>query len=133
MTKRRSIVWKFFNLIEHDKDVKKIKQAECTLCPDTILTHAGGTSNLIHHLEAKHSKYSKAKDNKMDETDKPSMKQLPLAVGPNAKKCSLVCTKEINAALLDFIVLDLHPIAVVDGTGFNQLLNCVKPHYITEE
>ena len=30
--KRRSIAWKFF---EQRKDWKKIKQAECTFCPDT--------------------------------------------------------------------------------------------------
>jgi len=106
MAKRRSIVWKFFNLIEHDKDGKKIKQTECTLCPYTILTYAGGTSNPIHHLEAKHSvEYSKAKDNETDETDKPSMKQLPLAVGLSMKKCSSACIKEINTAVLDFIML----------------------------
>ena len=131
MAKRRCIIWKFFDLVEHKKDGKKIKQAECNLCPDTILTYAGGTSNLIHHLEAKHSvEYSKARDNETDETDKPTMKQLPLVVSPSTKKCSLARTKEINTALLNFIVLDLRLIAVVDGTGFNQLLNCVEPGYV---
>ena len=46
------------------------------------------------------------------------MKQLPLVVSLSTKKCSLARTKEINAALLNFIMLDLRPIAVVDGTGF---------------
>ena len=55
----------------------------------------------------------------MDETDKPSMKQLPLVIGSSTKKCSSACTKEINAALSDFIVLDLRTIAVVNGTGIN--------------
>ena len=72
-----------------------------------IPTYAGGTSNLIH-LEAKHSvEYSKAKNSEADETDKSSMKQLPLAIGSsNAKKYSLAFTKEINAAVSDFIALD---------------------------
>ena len=66
--------------------------------------------------------YSKAKNGEADETDKPSMKQLPLVIGSNnAKKCSLARTKEINAAV---------SIAVVDGRGFNQLLNCAKPGYV---
>ena len=104
---------------------------EYNLCPDTILTYTGGTSKLIHHLEAKHSvEYSKARDNKTDEADKPTMKQLPLVVSPSTKKCSLARTKEINIALLNFIVLDLRPIAVVDGTGLNQLLKCVEPGYV---
>jgi len=80
MAKRRSIAWKFFELVEHGKAVK---QAESTLCPDTTLTYAGGTSNLIHHLEAKHSvEYSKVKDGEMED-DKPAMKQLSLEVGPS--------------------------------------------------
>ena len=59
------------------------------------------------------------------------MKQLPLAIGSsNAKKCSLARTKEINAAVSEFIVLDLRPIAVVDGRGFNRLLNCAEPGYV---
>ena len=83
---------------------------------------AGETSNLIHHLEAKHSvEYSKAKDNEMDKTE------LHLVVGPSTKKCSSAHTKEINTALLYFTVLDLCPVMVA---GFNQLLNCVKPGYV---
>ena len=131
MARRRSIVWKFFELIEHQRDGKTIKQAECTLYPDTVLTYAGGTSNLIHHLEAKHSvEYSKAKEGEVEEADRPTMKQTPLEVGPSVKKCSLARTKEINSALSDFIALDLRPIAVVDGTGFNRFLNCVEPGYV---
>lgn len=62
MAKRRNIVWKFFELIKNEKDGKKIKYAVCSICGDTTLTYAGGTSNLIHHLEAKHpSEYSKEK------------------------------------------------------------------------
>ena len=83
-------------------------------------------------IKAKHSvEYSKAKNSEVDETDKPSMKQLPLAISlSNAKKFSLARTKEINAAVSDFIVLDLHPIAVVDCRGFNRLLNCAEPGYV---
>ena len=48
MAKRQSIVWEFFDLVEQDKDGKKIKNAACKICVDTILTYAGGTSNLMH-------------------------------------------------------------------------------------
>ena len=75
MARRRSIVWKFFELIEHQRDGKTIKQAECTLCLDTVLAYEGGTSNLIHHLEAKHSvEYSKAKEREVEEADRSTMK-----------------------------------------------------------
>ena len=130
MAKRRSIVWKFFDLIEQEKDGIKVKNAACKICVDTILTYAGGTSNLMHHLEARHpNEYCKAKNEESgDESDKP-MKQTSLPVRPSVKRCSLARSKEINTAIVDFVALDLRPIAVVDGCGFNKLLTCLEPGY----
>ena len=31
--------------------------------------------------------------------------------------------------IADFVVLDLRPVAVVDGHGFIRLLNCLEPGY----
>jgi len=122
---RRSIVWKFFELVEQEKDGKKIKYTACNICADTTLTYMGGTSNLLHYLEAKHpSKYSKVKGEDSDESDKP-LKQIPLLVYQTMRRCSLACSKEINTAVVDFVVLDLCPIAVIDGPGFNRLLTCL--------
>ena len=73
-------MWNFFELLEHERDGKTVKQAVCTICPDAILTYAGGKSNLIHHLEAKHFvEYSKAKNGEDEESHRP-MKQLPSEV-----------------------------------------------------
>ena len=44
-------------------------------------------------------------------------------------KCSERRTKEINFKLLDFIVLDLRPIAIVDGCGFRRFVECLEPGY----
>jgi len=71
MAKRRSIVWKFFELVEQEKDGKKIKYATCNVFTDTTLTYVGETSNLLHHLEMKHpSEYSKVKGEDSNESDK---------------------------------------------------------------
>ena len=95
-----------------------------------ILTYAGGTSNLMHHLEAKHpNEYCKAKSKVSSyESDKP-MKQMALPVHPNVKRCSLACNKEINTAIVDFVVLYLCPIAVIDGCGLYKLLTSLEPEY----
>ena len=91
-------MWRFFDLVEQDKD-GKIKIAACKICPDTALTYAGGTSNLMHHLEAKHpNKYCKAKSEESDESDKP-MEQTSLPVCSSVKKCSSTRSKEINTAI----------------------------------
>ena len=62
MAKQRSIIWKFFDLVEQEKDGIKVKNTASKICVDTILTYAGGTSNLMHHLEARNpNEYCKAK------------------------------------------------------------------------
>ena len=113
MAKRQSIVWKFIDLVEQEKDGIKVKNAVCKICVDTILMYADGTSNLMHHLEARHlDEYCKAKSEESgNESDKPS-----LPVHPSMKRCSLARSKEINTTIVDFVVLDLRPIAVVDVT-----------------
>jgi len=89
---KRSIVWKFFELVEQEKDGKKIKSAACNIFADMTLTYVGGTSNLLHHLETKHpSKYNKVKGEDSNESDK-SLKQIPLPVYQTMRRCSLVCS-----------------------------------------
>ena len=130
MAKRQSIVWKFFDLVEQEKDGKKIKNAACKICVDTILTYASGTSNLMHHLEAKHpNEYCKAKNEESGNKSDTPLNQTSLPVRPSVKRCSLARNKEINTAIADFVALDLCPIAVVDGCGFNNLLTCLEPGY----
>ena len=89
-----------FDVVEQEKDNKKIKNAACKICVDMILTYAGGTSNLMHHLEAKHPhEYCKAKSEESgNESDKP-MKQMSLSVNPSVKRWSLARNKEINKLL----------------------------------
>ena len=122
-------MWRFFDLVEQDKYVKKIKIAVCKIYPNASLTYADGTSNLMHHLEAKHpNKYCKAKSEESNESNKP-MKQTSQPVCSSVKRCSSACSKEINTVIGDFVALDLRPIAVVDGHGFSKLLTCLEPGY----
>ena len=89
-----------FDVVEQQKDNKKIKNAACKICVDTILTYVGGTNDLMYHLEAKHPhEYCKAKSEESGNgSDKP-MKQTSLSVCPSVKKCSLARNKEINKLL----------------------------------
>ena len=130
MANQRSIIWKFFNLVAQEKDGIKVKNAACKIFVDMILTYVGGTTNLMHHLEARHpNEYFKAKSKESsDESDKP-MKQTSLPVCPSVKMCCLTRSKEINTAIVNFVVLDLSPIAVVNDCGFNKLLTCLQPGY----
>ena len=57
------------------------------------------------------------------------MEQTSLPLCPRVKRCSLARNKEIHTAISDFVVLDLCPIAVIDGCGFNKLFACLEPGY----
>lgn len=50
--KRTSVVWEFFELMD---ERKKVKKAVCKLCDGLRLVYAGGTTNLLSHLETQHS------------------------------------------------------------------------------
>ena len=44
-------------------------------------------------------------------------------------KCSATRTREISLRIVDFVVCDLRPAAVVEGEGFKNLLKCLEPAY----
>ena len=60
-------------------------------------------------------------DESGNKSDKP-MKQTSLFIRPSMKRCSLAHSEEITTEIVDYVLLDLRPIAVVDGCGFNKLL-----------
>jgi len=98
---------------------KKIKKATCTLFEGVSLAYFGGTTNLRSHLEAKHP--SKVKDD-----DAHQRKQLSL---PVAKNCPPTRSSKITTLIAEFVAKDMRPISSVDGSGFQQLLQCMEPGY----
>ena len=116
----KSDVWKYFN---KSTDGKK---AECKLC-SKILAYHGGTSNLRTHLQGQHPlKYQRQQESSIE---KGKMKQETLASMFKPQACTESRSKDITDRIANMIALDMKPIRMVEGEGFNSLLAFLEPGY----
>ena len=121
--KRRSPVWKYFEstfVTSTTEDGKEVRKVQCKLC-DTQLTYKGSTTNMINHVQGKHSMLTASSSSSQSKT------QTTLSLV--SKTCSPSRAKEIDKLVADFVAEDLRPIATVDGSGFKRLLNFLEPSY----
>ena len=119
--KKRSDVWSYFEKVDDGK------KAKCSLC-SKVLAFCGGTTNLREHLTSKHPFQYEAKRN--SKATRPfQAQQGKLDTFVKQRNCSESRATEITERIADMIVLDLKPIASVEGEGFKELMNCVEPGY----
>ena len=105
----KSEVWEFF--------VKKDKSALCKICNKEYAYH-GGTSNLRDHLTHVHPSKLQSPQN-----------QSSLDPYLSHSKCSDARAKRITKHIVDVVIRDLRPAALVEGGGFKALMNYVEPIY----
>ena len=103
----KSEVWEFF--------VKKDKSALCKIC-NKEYAYYGGTSNLRDHLMRAHPYKLKSPPN-----------QPSLDPYLSHSKCSEARAKRITKHIIDMVVHDLRPAALVEGAGFKALMNYIEP------
>ena len=60
------------------------------------------------------------------------MKQTSSHVCPSVKRYSLARSKEIYTTILDIVVLDLRPIAVVNDCGFNHFNSMIYRYTVSK-
>ncbi|XP_066567854.1 E3 SUMO-protein ligase ZBED1 isoform X3 [Amia ocellicauda] len=104
MSRKRSAVWDFFAKCTEDP-----KKAECKLCKRKLVYH-GGTTNLRDHLTSIHPLQFK-------HADSPST------------SISEKRERDITDDILAFIALDMRPITVIEGEGFQKLMKTLEPLY----
>ena len=112
--KYKSQVWKFFTK-------KNAKSVVCTLCNKSLAYH-GGTSSMLQHLSRKHPA-----ENVVKTSD--GRKQTNLDVFTRKRACSNERAGAISDRIASFIVKDLHPINLVAGKGFKDLMTYLEPGY----
>ena len=105
----KSEVWEFF--------VKKDKSALCKICNKEYVYH-GGTINLRDHLTRAHPSKLKSPPN-----------QPSLDPYLSHSKCSEAHAKRITEHIVDMVVRDLRPAALVEGAGFKALMDYIEPGY----
>ena len=108
----KSNVWGFFT----KKDERKVAFRLCGI----DYAYHGGTSNLRDYLVCCHSKGFQ-----------PAIvsQQSTIASLMPKSKCLTIRAREITCHIVDFVVCDLRPAAVVEGEGFKNLMKCVEPGY----
>ena len=105
----KSEVWEFF--------VKKDKSTLCKICNKQYAYHVG-TSNLHDHLTRAHPSKLCSPQN-----------QSSLDPYLSHSKCSDARAKRITDHIVDVVICDLRPAALVEGAGFKVLMNYVEPGY----
>ena len=93
----------------------------CNICNAGLAYH-NGTSSLLQHLKRKHP---------CEYTDKPKKKQKQKKLDIFAKKhaCSAKQAGAISDRIGNMIIKDLHPISIVYGQGFQELISFLEPGY----
>ena len=79
--------------------------------------------NLQKHLRAKHVDEAKKCFSEAD------AKQPQMSTFTDARRCSPARATRITELIAEMVARDLHPLSVVEGDGFRQLLNYIKPNY----
>ena len=93
------------------------KFALCKICNKEYAYH-GGTSNLHDHLTRVHPSKLHSSQN-----------QSSLDPYLSHSKCSDAHAKRIIEHIVDVVISDLCPAALVEGAGFKALMNYVEPGY----
>ena len=93
------------------------KSALCKICNKEYAYH-GGTSNLHDHLTHTHPSKLKSPPN-----------QPSLDPYLSHSKCSEVYAKRITEHIVDMVVRNLRPAALVEGADFKELMNYIEPGY----
>jgi len=101
--KPRSDVQEYFEAVHGEKKVK------CLLCnPHKEIVFHGGTTNLREHLTSQHTfDYSTTQQSK------------PLSLTLSKRSCcSEARSKEIMELIVEMVVVDMHPLCMVECEGF---------------
>lgn len=122
--KSRSIVWKFFNLLENGEFV------QCQLCgeknKDGRLAYHRGTSSMREHLKRRHPATLDIHDASHGEAKRKQRKIISYTR-------NLVCSNSRSIAITELIayviIKDLRPVNLVNGQGFQKLIAYLEPGY----
>ena len=107
-----SIVWKYFEKTQ-DKEY-----AKCKLCNSLLKCCGSSTSNMKKHLDGKHNDSLSNEQSKL-----PSIFNFTTPT-----KCKLPAERVTNF-VTNMVVEDCMPMKMVDGQGFNKLMNYITPGY----
>lgn len=140
VNRRTSVIWEFFTVGEDTKF------AICGTCEAKVprggdTTKSFTTTNLVHHLTAKHpeiyTKYLERKANKEPKQPKETRKrslerQLSLIETQDLTKVWDINdhrAQKVHRKVGEMLAIDCQPISMVEDVGFKQVLKTLEPRY----
>ncbi|KAI3352257.1 hypothetical protein L3Q82_005236 [Scortum barcoo] len=121
--------WYFFGF-EPDPTGRPLDRntAVCKLCVEHVGC-GGGAADLQNHLTNKH--HIRPRDvNKDRSLTTGQQRSLPLMANSGlVSTLPLVLSTHVTDAIANFLIMDLHPPALVEGEGFKQLIHTLLPSY----
>ncbi|XP_076838907.1 zinc finger BED domain-containing protein 4-like [Brachyhypopomus gauderio] len=130
---KESAVWRFFTLASPTSPT-----ALCNICKRQV--SRGGdnvtrynTTNLIRHLQKHHAKEHAEFVQLTNSKGKSTTKQATLAdtlLRQEKLPTNSIRAQKITARVMEFIVLGLQPLNIVENVGFRRLMDYLEPRYI---
>lgn len=128
-TPAKSKIWEYFTLLEVDKEGKLHTECKEENCKRKLAYH-GSTTSMITHLESKHPDKHKEFQGKDSKQDPSALQQGSLASETfKIKELSMEKKRFITGAIANFIAMDMRPIQLVEGIGFQRLIKLLEPRY----
>lgn len=136
MSGKTSDIWQFFRQVQVDN----VKYTECTVCREKIRFFSG-TTNMMNHLKAKHplsigSATTTLKARSPGDhgsvgasasvvSAKHSFGGKQAVLNFDIRQCNTDRQKYLSLLVVNFIIRDMRPISVLQGSGFvAQMLYC---------
>ena len=122
----RSPVWRFYRKRDDGES------SECLLCKVVIVSKGGSTSSMTKHMAHCHTlEWKNATANPSEQGREKKLKvKGAMDQYLRAKPCSSWRSGALTQAIVDMIALDLRPINIVNGIGFQRLLRVAEPSYV---
>ena len=113
---KRSLVWRYFK----NSDDKSLN-AECILCSSIISRSSTSTSNLLHHIQARHKDAFQVMNKSMKSKTTELSQRLPLSSARSSQLTQLAA---------ELIISNLLPLSLVESPQLQRIFQEAEPTYV---
>ena len=104
------------------------KHVRCKICQRDI-AYSGNTTNLKQHLINWHPEQCSSSSRGSAGAKQPTLEEFAVRPKPKMSSSSLK-VMDIKRAIATFVVKDVRPVSIVEGEGFQHLMQVVEPTFV---
>jgi hypothetical protein len=113
---KRSLVWRYFKMLG-DKSF----DTECILCSSIVARTSTSTSNLLHHIQARHDSEFQIVNKAMKSKPAALAQRLPLSSNRSS---------ELTRLAADLIIFNLLPLSIIESPQLQMIFQEAEPSYV---